>query len=41
VQFLESPSQITLPDKSQFDSQCSAWNKYYQTAYWKKDDSGI
>ncbi|KAK1091678.1 laccase, multicopper oxidase, benzenediol:oxygen oxidorectuctase [Friedmanniomyces endolithicus] len=41
VQFLESPSQITLPDKGQFDSQCSAWNNYYQTAYWKKDDSGI
>ncbi|KAK1020290.1 laccase, multicopper oxidase, benzenediol:oxygen oxidorectuctase [Friedmanniomyces endolithicus] len=41
VQFLESPSQITLPDQSQFDSQCSAWNNYYQTAYWKKDDSGI
>ncbi|KAK5706208.1 laccase, multicopper oxidase, benzenediol:oxygen oxidorectuctase [Elasticomyces elasticus] len=41
MQFLESPSQIQLPDQGQFQSQCKAWEDYYSTAYWKKDDSGI
>ncbi|KAK3669926.1 laccase, multicopper oxidase, benzenediol:oxygen oxidorectuctase [Recurvomyces mirabilis] len=41
LQFIESPDQITLPDQTQFSQQCAAWDKYYQTAYWKKDDSGI
>ncbi|KAK5118803.1 hypothetical protein LTR62_000012 [Meristemomyces frigidus] len=41
LQFLESPAQITLPDRTQFEGQCSAWQSYYQTAYWDKDDSGI
>ncbi|KAK5123448.1 hypothetical protein LTR85_002486 [Meristemomyces frigidus] len=41
VQFLEAPSQITLPSTSAFEATCKNWNKYYETAYWRKDDSGI
>lgn len=41
IQFLEAPSQITMPSTSAFETTCSNWDKYYKTAYWKKDDSGL
>lgn len=41
VQFLESPSTITNYP-SDFDSQCSAWDSYYNNKpQYLQDDSGI
>ena len=41
VQFVESPSSINFPDKTQYDETCANWKAYAPTAYWKKDDSGV
>lgn len=41
VQFVEAPSQIVMPNQADYDQTCASWDKYYATAYWKKDDSGI
>lgn len=41
VQFLESPSTMTLPDAGQFEEQCSAWKAYEATMPYAKYDSGL
>lgn len=41
MQFLEAPSQITLPEQSAYDAECAAWTEYYANAYYKKVDSGV
>ena len=41
VQFLESPSQIVMPNQAEFDNTCNNYKAYYKNAYWKKDDSGL
>ncbi|KAB8337263.1 hypothetical protein FH972_021565 [Carpinus fangiana] len=45
VQFLESKSLIAGGSPQSpgpaWNNQCSAWNRYYSTSYWKKDDSGL
>jgi hypothetical protein len=42
VQFLERASDIqSVMSLSGLDSTCAAWDNYYATSYWKKDDSGL
>jgi len=41
VQFIESPSSITFPDKTQFDNQCSAWKTFSQSMLYPQVDSGL
>ena len=39
VQFLEAKQSINIPET--FQSQCSAWDAYYDNALYKQDDSGL
>lgn len=41
MQFLESPDQIPLPPQDEYEKTCSNWDKYYETAFYKKVDSGL
>ena len=41
VQFLEAKSSITMPDKTQFDSQCAAWKAYMPKMAYPQIDSGL
>lgn len=41
VQFLEAPSQMTLPDATQFNQQCADWKAYEATTLYPQDDSGL
>ena len=41
LQFLESPSQIVMPDRESYEKQCSDWGRYDADSYYKKDDSGL
>ncbi|KAK6438685.1 laccase, multicopper oxidase, benzenediol:oxygen oxidorectuctase [Oleoguttula sp. CCFEE 5521] len=41
VQFVETPSQVTLPDSAAYKKTCDNWKAYVPTSYWKKDDSGL
>lgn len=41
VQFLEAKDSITMPDQTEFDSQCSAWKTYAATMAWPQIDSGL
>ena len=40
LDFLEAPSSVPAPS-SQYSTTCSNWDKYYQNAIYKQDDSGI
>jgi FtsP/CotA-like multicopper oxidase with cupredoxin domain len=41
VQFLEAKDSITMPDQTQFESQCSNWKTYAATMLYPQIDSGI
>lgn len=41
IQFLESPSKIVMPNRTEYDQVCNAWKEYRPTAYYKKVDSGV
>lgn len=42
VQFLERASEIEATmSLSGLESTCAAWEEYYETCYWKKNDSGL
>ena len=41
AQFLESPSQIVMPDPTYFDQGCENWWNYARTAVYQKEDSGL
>ncbi|KAF2720149.1 multicopper oxidase [Polychaeton citri CBS 116435] len=41
LQFVESPSQISLANKGQYDQVCTDWNAFEPTMPYIKDDSGL
>jgi hypothetical protein len=42
VQFLERASEIQSTfSLASLGSECEAWDSWYATSYWKKDDSGL
>lgn len=41
MQFLEAPSEVTLPDRGEYERQCAVWKEYYAGAYYEKEGSGV